>query len=105
MFPAGFLLSQGHVWLSFGLRHMSYALFFFVSGGIYSYGGAERLVFCRGKVNTVSLESQQFFPGFLCAGRAWFFGFFLCEGGTVCEALCSTDSTLTLAKDESLLES
>jgi hypothetical protein len=57
---------------------MSCALFFFVSGGIYSYGGAERLVFCRGKVNTVSLESQQFFPGFLCAGRAWFFGFF-CE--------------------------
>ena len=29
-------------------------------------------MFCRGKVNTVSLESQQFFPGFLCAGRAWF---------------------------------
>ena len=72
MFPAGFLLSQGHVELSFVLRHMSCALFFFVSGGIYSYGGAERLVFCRGKVNTVSLESQQFFPGFLCAGRAWF---------------------------------
>ena len=51
---------------------MSCALFFFVTGDIYSYGGAERLVFCRGKVNTVSLESQQFFPGFLCAGRAWF---------------------------------
>ena len=73
MFPAGFLLSQGHFELSFLLRHMSCALFFFVSGGIYSYGGAERLVFCRGKVNTVSLESQQFFPGFLCTGRA-------CEG-------------------------
>ena len=77
MFPAGFLLSQGHVELSFCLRHMSCALFFFVSGGIYSYGGAERLVFCRWKVGSVSLESQQFFPGFLCAGRAWFFGFFL----------------------------
>ena len=59
---------------------MSCALFFFVSGGIYSYGGAERLVFCRGKVNTVSFESQQFFPECLCAGRAWFGG--LERGGT-----------------------
>ena len=37
-------------------------------------------MFCRGKVNTVSFESQQFFPGFLCAGHAWFFGFFVSEG-------------------------
>ena len=63
---------KGHVELSFCLRHMSCALFFFVSGGIYSYGEPRRSAFCRGKVNSVSCESQQFFPGFLCAGRAWF---------------------------------
>ena len=92
-------------------------------------------MFCRGKVSSVSLESQQFFPGFLCAGSA-------CSGGwrgagrtwkntdnadsdqslspaaSCCRSrfvvagkeerkVCRSqaDSTLTLAKDESLLES